>query len=590
MCYGKVLLGAYSAYVTSCRKHFGPVPTTSMMDDLGQFDAAITQQDMSEDDHGSRIGSESPSGDGAPEKFDAPSSTDHDAPFDQQPSQTSQHPQILGAGELDGRETFYDGLDSGTSSGFLPGSSVGALPRRDSSEWDIPITLPANEAIDVANIPLPPSPIASDTDFPLGFSPSQWHTHLHLSTTGSPPPTSPPSSSRSSGPPSSLLNGSRPPTPPLVPLVSAQSVWEFPPGFIPNDPSVFRVNDHSLLRQTYCEYPLYLSISFSNIHSLIIAYASPTEPWVTNPWTTRPPTRISSQTSVPSPSSPTPTDDALNAAHYNAFQDLGPPTWGRGDPLDGDEYLPGTLYQPQYIPREFMHPIPIRPKPPRPSLSTEFQQYGGTDYGTPYASLGSPTSDYIPTPGSYFLPPRPLPLQHAAHLQPDYPPWATELGSRPVSPGPWITPGPFDPDIPPESPGSWFPPRPSFGDVGPTPYIPPLYSDFGDASGSEWAGSASRIPQIMVQPPSSEFSSTRYTTPGLTEDDQYPEGPISVFDDAPRSSPFTPGSTPWVPPPGFIPRTFEPAPLTPGSYSYPPDDGYAGSGKQIESITLIPEN
>ena len=93
--------------------------------------------------------------------------------------------------------------------------------------------------------------------------------------------------------------------------------------------------------------------------------------------------------------------------------------------------------------------------------------------------------------------------------------------------------------------------------------------------------SAPVIPPIIppiIQPLSLADSSN----PRLTTDDYYP---IWGSEDRRRSTPFTPGSTPWVPPPGFIPQTFEPsasvADLQPGPFIPPLADDYSDIGTHV---------
>lgn len=212
-----------------------------------------------------------------------------------------------------------------------------------------------------------------------------------------------------------------------------------------------------------------------------------------NPAPTR---RYYGPATTPSPWSPSSSNYALNVAHYNSFQHLGPPGWERSDSFGGDEHLPGTLYQPQYIPLEFMHPIPLLdPTSPRYSLATDFQRFGSTTYQSNPIDLDSPISPYDESPA--------VPRHN--------------------------------------------------------PFRSPSPSNFDDESDSASMGSTA--PRIAVQSPSLEYSSTQDPTAGLADNVYYPEGPISSFNRSPRSSPFTPGSTPWVPPPGYIPQTFEPSPL-----------------------------
>lgn len=185
--------------------------------------------------------------------------------------------------------------------------------------------------------------------------------------------------------------------------------------------------------------------------------------------------------------------------------------------MTGDEDLPAKLYQPLYIPPEFMHPTsPLNPTYPSPRYSptlNDFQRrYGSTINQSIPMDLGYPVHSYLDSSVS-------------------------------PGPGPWVSPA---------SP-----------------------ANFDGEGNSERMSSPHSIPQIEVQSPSPllEWPGFQLPSPPITKDNYYPEGPILSFDNNPRSSSFTPGSTPWVPTPGFTPETFKPSTtlsgLLPDDYSNP---------------------
>lgn len=246
-----------------------------------------------------------------------------------------------------------------------------------------------------------------------------------------------------------------------------------------------------------------------------------------NPLPTAPARRFSAQTITPSPWSPSPSNYDLNTAHYNSFQYLGPAPWGGSDLFS--ENLPATPYQTQYPPFESVYPVPpMNPTSPRYSLATDFQRYGSTSYQSIPTSFGPP----VPI-GSYdepFIPP----------LRP---------------PSPTIFDGVSE----------WTVSRPAIPRMHEslrTPVIPPPSTTFD--GGSEWT---SRTPS---------FEDSESNSPRLRD---YPVGLLLDSEDHPRSTPFTPGSTPWVPPPGFIPQTFQPSPtMQPGLLHPPIRDDYSDIG------------